>query len=113
MIYLNGVDYKVLNHILDYIYEGEVQLYQKDLNNFLEVAEKLKINGLIEGQEVKDILEQEKNVEILEDIQSSYTKDIGLNQNFEMFKLTGLFLSWLNKELVFLKMLNKLLMSLS
>ena len=44
MIYLNGVGFKELNHILDYIYEGEVQLYQDDLDNFLGVAQKLKID---------------------------------------------------------------------
>ena len=91
MIYLNGVDYKVLNHILDYIYEGEVQLYQEDLNNFLDVAAKLKINGLIEGEEERDLKEkeQDENLEILEDTQSSYRKDIGLNQNFEVKTRVG------------------------
>ena len=69
MIYLNGVEYKVLKHILDYIYEGEVQLYQEDLDSFLDVAEKLKINGLIEGQEKKErstqdsVKEREENFE--------------------------------------------------
>ena len=69
MIYLNGVDCKVLDHILDYIYEGEVQLYQEDLDSFLDVAEKLKINGLIEGQEKKErstqdsVKEKEENFE--------------------------------------------------
>ena len=69
MIYLNGVDCKVLDHILDYIYEGEVQLYQEDLDSFLDVAEKLKINGLIEGQEKKErstqdsVKEREENFE--------------------------------------------------
>ena len=47
MIYLSGVKSKELNHILDYIYEGEVQLFQEDLSSFLDVAEKLRINGLI------------------------------------------------------------------
>ena len=47
MIYFSGVKSKELNHILDYIYEGEVQLFQEDLSSFLDVAEKLKINGLI------------------------------------------------------------------
>ena len=47
MIYLSGVKSKELNHILDYIYEGEVQLLQEDLKGFLDVAEKLRINGLI------------------------------------------------------------------
>ena len=53
MIYLSGVDSKELNNILDYIYEGEVQLYQGDLDNFLNVAQKLKINGII-GEEMED-----------------------------------------------------------
>ena len=84
MIYLNGVNYKVLNHILDYIYQGEVQLYQEDLDSFLDVAVKLNINGLIGGQEEKDINEQNDNVDILEDTQSSHTVDIRQNPNFEM-----------------------------
>ena len=89
MIYLNGVDCKVLNHILDYIYEGEVQLYQEDLDSFLDVAQKLKIHGLIEGQEEKEssiqdnVKEQDENVEELEDTHSSYTKDKKL-ENSEM-----------------------------
>ena len=51
MIYLSGVKQKVLSNILDYIYEGEVNVYQEDLDNFLDVAEKLKINGLTGGQD--------------------------------------------------------------
>ena len=87
MIYLNGVDYKDLNHILDYIYEGQVQLYQEDLDSFLEVAQKLKINGLIGGQEekennTKDVKDQDDHVEVLENTQSFYTKDI--KPNFEV-----------------------------
>ena len=46
MIFLNGVASKELNNILDYIYEGEVQLFQEELDHFLSVAEKLKIDGL-------------------------------------------------------------------
>ena len=34
---------------MDYIYQGEVQLYQDDLNNFLDTAQKLQIDGLIDG----------------------------------------------------------------
>ena len=47
MIFLNGVASKELNNILDYIYEGEVQLFQDELDDFLSVAEKLKIDGLV------------------------------------------------------------------
>ena len=86
MIYLNGVEYKVLKHILDYIYEGEVQLYQEDLDSFLDVAQKLKINGLIEGQEEKEsnLHHNDEKIENKENTQGSCTKDIELIPNHEM-----------------------------
>ena len=70
MIYLNGVESKELNHILDYIYEGEVQLFQGDLDNFLGVAQKLKINGLIGGGGIED------NKEIFEESKEIYKNDV-------------------------------------
>ena len=36
-----------LQFIIDYIYHGEVQIYQEQLDPFLDVAEKLKVSGLI------------------------------------------------------------------
>ena len=51
LIYLTGVNSSELEHVLDYIYEGEVQLFQDNLDNFLNVAQKLKIKGLIGGNE--------------------------------------------------------------
>ena len=57
MIYLSGVDSKELKCILDYIYEGEVQLYQEDLDKFLAVAQKMRINGLI-GDRIEDSKEE-------------------------------------------------------
>ena len=32
---------------MDYIYNGEVQLYQEKLDNFLSIAQRLKLEGLI------------------------------------------------------------------
>ena len=40
--------------ILDYIYQGEVQIYQEHLDSFLEVAQKLKIEGLINATDGED-----------------------------------------------------------
>ena len=54
MIYLSGVNSANLSFILDYIYQGEVQIYQEDLDNFLDVAQKLKIEGLISDNKVPD-----------------------------------------------------------
>merc|ERR1712189_94632 len=50
LIYLSGVDSTNLQLILNYIYEGEVQLYQEQLDLFLDVAEKLQISGLLGGK---------------------------------------------------------------
>ena len=45
-IYLRGVNYSDLASILDFIYNGEVNVAQEDLNSFLAVAEELQIKGL-------------------------------------------------------------------
>ena len=47
LLYLSGIHSTNLSLILDYIYQGETQIYHEDLENFLEVAHKLKIEGLI------------------------------------------------------------------
>ena len=50
LLYLGGVSSVNLGYILDYIYHGEVNLFQEQLESFLESAQKLEIEGLI-GQE--------------------------------------------------------------
>ena len=47
LIYLTGVNSKELNFVMDYIYNGEVQIFHEELNDFLNIAQKLQINGLI------------------------------------------------------------------
>jgi len=46
MIYLTGISFRNLQFIMDYIYQGQVEIHQEHLDNFLEVAQKLKIAGL-------------------------------------------------------------------
>ena len=52
ILYLSGVNSVNLGFILDYIYCGEVNLFQEQLDNFLESAQKLEIDGLL--GEIKD-----------------------------------------------------------
>ena len=47
LLYLCGVTSVNLDYILDYIYHGEVNLFQEQLDSFLESAQKLEIEGLI------------------------------------------------------------------
>ena len=46
LLYLGGVNSINLGFILDYIYHGEVNLYQEQLDSFLESAQKLEVQGL-------------------------------------------------------------------
>merc|ERR1712055_192750 len=63
LLCLDGVSSGELQFVLDYIYNGEVQVYQEQLDRFLEVAQRLKLEGLTGNdgeQEVKlnDTLEE-------------------------------------------------------
>ena len=50
-----------LGFILDYIYQGEVNLYQDQLDSFLESAQKLEIEGLL-GEDNEDNEDSETNL---------------------------------------------------
>ena len=60
---LEGLSLRDLNNILDYIYYGEIQIYQEDLDRFLSMAQRFKIKGLVGADEVK----KEENSEMLPD----------------------------------------------
>ena len=49
LLFLGGVSSMNLGFILDYIYQGEVNLYQEQLDSFLESAQMLEIEGLLGG----------------------------------------------------------------
>ena len=54
LLCLDGLSSKDLSNVLDYIYNGEVQIFQDDLDRFLAVAQKLKLEGLggeVQGEE--------------------------------------------------------------
>ena len=51
LIYLAGVSSGDLKLILDYMYHGEVSVYQEEIDKFLVVANKLQIEGLIGNTE--------------------------------------------------------------
>ena len=46
VLYLDGVSSDELSLILDYVYQGEVQIYQDKLDRFLEISEKYQLDGL-------------------------------------------------------------------
>ena len=59
LLYLGGVSSHNIGFILDYIYYGEVNIYQEDLNSFLDTAQKLEISGLIRENDT-DVVRQRR-----------------------------------------------------
>jgi hypothetical protein len=47
LLYLKGVKYKELLSVLNFMYQGEVNVAQEELNSFLAVAEDLRVKEII------------------------------------------------------------------
>merc|ERR1719228_54835 len=54
LLYLKGVKYADLVSVLNFMYHGEVNVAQEELNSFLAVAEDLKVKGLTQGNSSSD-----------------------------------------------------------
>jgi len=54
LLYLKGVRFTDLQAILNFMYHGEVNVAQEDLNSFLAVAEDLKVKGLTQNQDISN-----------------------------------------------------------
>ena len=89
LIYLHGISSTNLNFILDYIYQGEVQIYQEQIDPFLEAAQKLEIDGLtsILKEEGKSLSHDEKQSSKNEEVENSlifnYAQETAVS-NFEV-----------------------------
>jgi len=76
LLCLDGVSSAELQCVLDYIYQGEVQIYQEQLDRFLVVAQRLKLEGLTSQDD-----DQERKVnETIEDTEKYF------ENNFETGK---------------------------
>ena len=45
------INFAELNNVIDYIYKGELQIYQEDLDRFLKIAQRLQLEGLLSTKE--------------------------------------------------------------
>ena len=85
LIYLNGVKFKELSKVIDYIYEGETNIFQDDLESFLLSAKKMKIDGLI--GETKNSDNQTNNIDVdYVKLESKNDTDIAYDQSHESEK---------------------------
>jgi len=51
LLYLKGVKYTDLVAVINFMYHGEVNVAQEELNTFLSVAEELKVKGLTQSKQ--------------------------------------------------------------
>ena len=84
MICLEGLNHGDLNNVLDYIYQGEVQIMQHEIDRFLQIADRLKLEGLLGGRLQED---EGKTENILEF--SSIQDDLFLAKNENQIKRHG------------------------
>merc|ERR1712004_450456 len=54
LLYLKGVKYKELLSVLNFMYQGEVNVPQEELNSFLAVAADLRVKGLTQNNSCTD-----------------------------------------------------------
>jgi len=60
LLYLKGVRYVDLVSVMNFMYHGEVNVAQEDLNSFLSVAEDLKVKGLTQTNSNEVVGEKSK-----------------------------------------------------
>jgi len=69
LLYIKGVKYKELLSVLNFMYMGEVNVAQDELNSFLSVAEELRVKGLTQnnpssGPGAKSVQRQEPQKQV-------------------------------------------------
>ena len=76
MLCMTGITSIDLGNILSYIYEGEVQIFQENIEKFLNIAQKLKIEGLLSSDtENDDKFEQKQSTETKPKLEPTKTLD--------------------------------------
>merc|ERR1712088_433647 len=51
LLYLKGVKFSDLQSVLNFMYHGEVNVAQEELNSFLAIAEELRVKGLTQNNQ--------------------------------------------------------------
>ena len=65
LLCLEGITFSDLNKVMDYIYHGEVNIYQEDLERFLKIAERLRLEGLMRGDFQFQNIQQPDETELI------------------------------------------------
>ena len=72
---LDGISALDIENVLDYVYNGEVNIFQEQLDNFLNLAQRLKLQGLLASPE--GLTPEEQSVHVGE---NSHTEGVALKE---------------------------------
>ena len=93
LIYMRGITFEDLLAIVDFVYHGETNIYQENLDSFLAIAEELNLKGLARGnqgieteetpkqnQNKKKILKKDDKKEVYQHVDETYDQHVSSNQ---------------------------------
>ena len=85
LICLDGITSSELDNILNYMYNGEVNIFQEDLDRFLAVAQRFKLEGLLGDPQQE---EEEHHVELEELPKPHHAKQQSVPAKREKFDIS-------------------------
>ena len=84
LLCLEGISSDDLNNILDYVYHGEVNIYQDNLDRFFNIAERFKLEGLLSNNTAKEDEEVDETKYFLNDTKNIVTDEIEICEENKM-----------------------------
>ena len=89
LIYMKGIKHEILLAVVDFLYLGEANVFQESLDSFLEIAEELKLKGLMGQKEDAEKTESDKKYSIPESVKSSQSYHEGRNSTSSIRNVTS------------------------
>ena len=85
LIYLSGVSYKEMRSLIDFMYLGQTEVGQDDLEHFLEISAKFDVKGLSDYNLPKNQSQEKDHIEIESDtnIIIDQFKPVIMNEQFQ------------------------------
>ena len=102
---MDGINFVEMNNVLDYIYNGELQIYQDDLDRFLQIAQKLQLKGLLSSdynpkfEESKELTTFKTETEDNKSFLNNETKKI-VSMNSEDFQSIEELDTYIEKQII-------------
>ena len=81
LIYMKGIKHEILFAVVDFLYLGEANVFQESLDSFLEIAEELRLKGLMGQKGDAEQTENNKKYLIPEKVKSSQSFYEGRKSN--------------------------------